>query len=59
MLHILKKLKLYTKLGSETEHKVPHKYSHQNLLVVIHKLPAPTKVFLELEHHNTEPLLHL
>ena len=59
MLHLLEKLKLYTKLGPETEHKVPYKYSHQNLLVAIRKLPAPTKAFLELEHHNTEPLLHL
>ena len=55
MLHLLKKLKLYTKLIPETEHK----YSHQNLLVVIRRLPLPTKVFLQLEHHNTEPLLHL
>ena len=51
MLYLVKELKLYTKLGPETEHKAPH----QNLLVVIRRL----KVFLQLEYHNTEPLLHV
>ena len=51
MLYLVKELKLYTKLGPETEHKAEHK----NLLVVIRRL----KVFLELKYHNTEPLLHL
>ena len=41
------KLKAYTKLGPET---VP-KYSQQNLLMIICILPAPTKVFLQCEHH--------
>ena len=38
----------------DTVHKAPH----QNLFVVTCKLPASTKVFLQLEH-NTELLLHL
>ena len=58
MLHLLKKLKLYTKLGPQTIHN-PHKYSHENLIVIIRGLPTPKKVFLQLEHHNTELLLHL
>ena len=48
MLQLLMKLKAYTKLGPET---VP-KYSQQNLLMIICILPAPTKVFLQFEHHN-------
>ena len=47
MFQLLKKLKLYTKLGPETVCK----YSHQNLSVVICRLQVPTKVFLQLEHH--------
>ena len=35
MLHLFKKLRLYTKLGPERVDKAPHKYSHQNLLVII------------------------
>ena len=54
MLQLLKKLKLYTKLGLETVHK----YSHQNLFVIIYRLPTPAKVFLQLEYH-IELLLHL
>ena len=38
MLKLLKKLKLYTKLISETV-----KYSHQNLFVIICGLPSPKK----------------
>ena len=53
MFQLLKKLKLYTKLGPE----IVHKYSHQNLFVIISRLPAPTKVFLQLEH-NIELMLH-
>ena len=33
-------------------------FSHQNLFVMTCRLPAPTKVFLQLGH-NTELLLHL
>ena len=58
MLHLLKKLKLHTKLCPERVHKVPRKYSDQNSLVIICRLPSPTKVFLQMEH-NTELLLHL
>ena len=47
MLQPLEKLKLYTKLSPETVHK----YSHHNLFLIICKLPGPTKVFLQLEHH--------
>ena len=54
MLQLLKKLKLYTKLGPETVHKC----SHQNLFVIICRLPAPTKIFLQLEYH-IELLLHM
>ena len=54
MIQLLKKLKLYTKVGPETVHK----YSHQNLLVIICRLPAPTKVFLKLDYH-IELLLYL
>ena len=54
MLQLLKKLKLYTKLGPETIHK----YSHQNLFVIIYRLPAPKKELLRLEHH-IEQLLEL
>ena len=54
MLEILKKLKPYTKLGPETVHK----YAHQNLYVIISRLLAPTKAFLQMEHH-IELLLHL
>ena len=57
MLQLLKKLKLYIKLGPETVIN-PHKYSQQNVYVIICRLSAPTKVFLELEHH-IELLLHL
>ena len=46
MLQLLKKLKLYAKLVPEAVHK----YSHLNLFVIICRLPAPTKVFLQLEH---------
>ena len=52
MLHLLKKLKLHTKLCPGRVHK----YSDQNSLVIICRLPSPTKVFLQLEHnteHNT------
>ena len=56
MPHLLKKLKLYTKLGPETYG--PCKYSNQNLLVIISRLQEPTKLFLQLKH-NTELLLHL
>ena len=38
---MFKKLKPYTKLGPERVHK----YSYQNLLVIICRLPAPTKAF--------------
>ena len=34
------------------------KYSHQNLFVIICRLPASKKVFLQLEHH-IELMLHL
>ena len=34
------------------------KYSHQNLFVIIYRLPSPLKVFLQQEHH-TELLAHL
>ena len=54
MLKLLKKLKLYLKRGPE----ILHKYSHQNLFVIICRLPAPTKVFLQVEDH-VELLLHL
>ena len=54
MLKLLKKLEGYTKLGLKTVHK----YSDQNLFVIICRLQAPTKVFLQLEHH-IELLLHL
>ena len=54
MFQLLMKLKQYTKLGPETVHKYPH----QNLFEIICRLPAPTKVFLQLEHH-IELLLHL
>ena len=54
MLQILQKLKLSIKLGP----KKVHEYSHQNLFVTIYKLQAPTKVFLQLEHH-IELLLYL
>ena len=54
MLQLLKKLKLYTKLGPETVHK----YSHQNLYVIISRLLAPTKVLLQMENY-IEPLIHL
>ena len=54
MLQLLKKLKLYTKLGPETVHK----YSHQNLYVTISRLLAHTKVFLQMENH-IESLIHL
>ena len=47
MLQLLTKLKLYTELGPETVRK----YSYQNLFVTICRLPAPTKAFLQLEHH--------
>ena len=64
MLHLLKKLKLYTKLELETVHKAlisihEYKYTHKYLLLIICRLPEPTKVFLQLEHHNTELLLYL
>ena len=52
-------LQLYTKLGPDiysTEDL--HTFSHQSLFVVTCRLPAPTKVFLQLEY-NTELLLHL
>ena len=59
MLQFLKKLKLYKKLGPDIYSiEGPHKFSHQNLFVITSRLPAPTKVFLQLEH-NTELLLHL
>ena len=54
MLQLLKKLKLYANWDPETVHK----YSHQNLFVIICRLPAPAKVFLHLEHH-IELLFHL
>ena len=54
MLQLLKRLTLYTKQGPETVHK----HSHKNLFVIICSLPAPTKVFLQLEHH-IELLPHL
>ena len=54
MLHLPKKPKLYTKLGSEAVHK----YSHQNLFVITCRLPASIKIFLQLEYH-TELLFHL
>ena len=57
MLHLLKKLKLYTKLGPEGVHRAPIS-NHQNLHVIICKLPAPTKAFLQSKN-NTELLLHL
>ena len=47
MLCLLKKVKLYKKLGPETAIKIPHnKYSYQNLPMIIYRLPAPTKVIL-------------
>ena len=46
MLELLKKLKLFTKLFPETVRK----YSHQNLFVIICRLPAPIKGFSQLEH---------
>ena len=59
MLQLLKKLKLYTTLGPDIYSiQGPKKFSHQNLFVITCRLPAPTKVFLQLEH-NTELLLHL
>ena len=54
MLQLLKKLKLYTNLGPETVQN----YSHQSLFVIICRLPALTKVFLQLEH-DSELLIHL
>ena len=54
MFQLLKKLKLYIKLGPETVCN----YLHQNLSVIISRLPAPTTVFLQLDLH-TELLLHL
>ena len=54
MLQFLKKLKLNTKLDPKTIQK----YSDQNLFMIIYRLPAPTKVVLQLEHH-IEPLLHM
>ena len=62
MLHLLKKLKLYTKLGAETVYKAlisihtNHLFIH--LLVIICRSPSPTKVFLQPEH-KTELLLQL
>ena len=41
MLKLFKKLKLYTKLVSETV-----KYSYQNLFVIICGLPTPKKIIL-------------
>ena len=47
MLCLLKKVKLYKKLGPETVIKIPHnKYSYQSLPMIIYRLPAPTKVIL-------------
>ena len=54
MLQLLKKLKLYTKLSPETVHK----YSNQTLFAIICRLPAATKVNLQLEYH-IELLLYL
>ena len=54
MLHLLQKLKLYTKLGSETVHK----YSHQNLFMITCRLPTSIKIFLQLQYH-IELLFHL
>ena len=56
MLHLLKKLELYTKLGPKRVHKAP--LSNQNILVIICKIPAPTKAFSQSEN-NTELLLHV
>ena len=53
MLQLRKKLKLYTEMGPETAHK----NSLRNLFMIICRLPAPSKVFLQLEHH-TESMLH-
>ena len=55
MLHLLKKLKL----GPEIAHNAPVSIQIKILLLVIRRLLAPTKLFSELEHHNTEPLLRL
>ena len=55
MLQILKKLKLYTKLCRETVYKYVFL---SKLFVIICRLLAPTKVFLQLEYH-IELLLHL
>ena len=53
MLQLLKKLKLSTKPGQETVLKS----SYQNLVAIICRLPALTKV-KQLEHH-IELLLHM
>ena len=58
MLQLVKKLKLYIhKTAFRYSTQGPHKFSHQNLFVITCRLPAHTKVFLQLEH-NTELLLH-
>ena len=51
MLQLLKKLKLYTKLGPDiySIYIWPHKFPHQNLFAITCTLPAPRKVFLQLE----------
>ena len=46
------------KTGPRNSTQDPHKYSHQNLFVIICRLSALTKVFLQLKH-NTELLLNL
>ena len=48
MLHLFKKRKLDTELGPERVHKAPISFQIKNLLEIICRLPAPTKVFLQL-----------
>ena len=60
MLQLLKKLKLYIHKTTppDTVHKVLISFYIKNLFLITCILPAPTKVFLQLEN-NTELILHL
>ena len=57
MIQLLQKLKLYTKLGLETVNNVPYVFTSE--FICDHcRLPAPTKVVLQIGHHTTL-LFHL